>query len=61
MSHTFILTKRVKTILQGLRKDLVCAKCGVPFQVGDKVVSHRSNSTRYFHEDCWLDLFIEVK
>lgn len=62
MSHTFVLNKRTIRVLWKLKHEkLVCVKCGVQLEVGDKVVSQKSsNHPRYFHAECWELMFIEV-
>lgn len=45
-------------------KRLVCFKCSKPLKIGDAVIGKLTNAqnhhVKYYHEQCWESLFIEV-
>ena len=44
-----------------LKGPMRCARCGLPIQPGDRVVSKKSNGTRrykIYHQECYEKLFV---
>lgn len=61
MSKTLILTKRNSRYLKTRYEkhyahSFVCAKCGLAFKKGDKIVS-TSGRRYYYHQRCFDEMF----
>ena len=59
--HIYTMTKKIRNkiiILYGW-KQILCRKCGKPIQVGEKVVSKRSNKgAKRYHQSCYQKVFV---
>ncbi len=37
-----------------------CHRCGERIEIGDKVVSKKHGNRKFYHEECYESMFIEV-